>query len=295
MRSGAVVEEAGHVFGLPSGIAGEAARRYEAHSFSGLPAGYHRGLPSRALTFRFSLGEPAEITSMPDPAQPSGTFSAFVGGLHSSPALIAHSGTGSGIGIDVSPLASRRLFGIPAGSLASVVVALDDLIGTTLTTELCDRLQSTATWPERFRVLDEVLARVISTHEPRSLAPEVVEAWRCIVASRGGTSVEALAAHVGWSRRHLASRFNTEIGLSPKVAIRVVRFESACELLISNRAASLADAAARAGFYDQSHLYREWSDLAGCSPRAWLAEEFHDPPRLDGEFSFVQDVERPAV
>lgn len=295
MGSSAVIEEAGHVFCLPSGVAGEVARRYEAHAFCGLAAGFHRGLPSRALTFRFSLGEPTEITSMPDPGQPSETFLAFVGGLHSSPALIAHSGSGRGIGIDVSPLASRRLFGIPAGSLASVVVALDDLIGETVTTELCDRLHSAATWPERFGVLDEVLARVTRGHEPRSPPPEVVEAWRCIVASRGGTSVEALAAHVGWSRRHLTSRFNTEIGLSPKVAIRVIRFEWACELLISDRDASLADVAAQVGFYDQSHLNREWSDLAGCSPTAWLAEELHDPPRLDEEFSFVQDGERRAV
>lgn len=296
VRSGAVdEEEAGQVFGLPYGRAGEVARRYEAHSFSGLAAGIHRGLPSRALTFRFSLGEPAEIISMPNSGQPSGRFFAFVGGLHSRPALVAHSGSGRGIGIDVSPLASRQLFGIPAGSLASVVVALDDLVGTTATTELCERLHSAATWPDRFRVLDEVLARVVSAHEPRSPAPEVVEAWRCVVASRGSTSVEALAAHVGWSRRHLTSRFNTEIGLSPKVAIRIVRFEWACELLISNRDASLADVAAKAGFYDQSHLNREWSDLAGCSPTAWLAEELHDPPRLDQEFSFVQDGARRTV
>ena len=170
MGSGAIVEEPGHVFGVPCGRAGEVVRRYEAHSFSGLAAGFHRGLPSRALTFRFSLGEPTEITSMPDPGQPSGKFFAFVGGLHSSPALVAHAGRGRGVGIDVSPLASRQLFGIPAGSLASAVVALDDLVGTTVTTELCDRLHSAATWPERFRVLDDVLARVtphVSHARPR--------------------------------------------------------------------------------------------------------------------------------
>jgi AraC-like DNA-binding protein len=291
----AVVEDGGHVFGMPSGMAGEVVRRYEAHSFSGVAAGFHRGLPSRALTFRFSLGEPAEITSMPDPSQPPARFFAFVGGLHSSPALIAHAEQGGGVGLDISPLACRRLFGIPAGSLASVVVALDDLIGTSVTTELCERLHSVASWADRFRVLDEVLARVLSSHEQRRPPPEVVEAWRGVVASRGRTSVEPVAAHVGWSRRHLASRFQAEIGLSPKTAIRVVRFEWACELLTSSRAPSLADVAARVGFYDQSHLNREWSDLAGCSPTAWLTEQFHDPPRLDQDFPFVQYAERRAV
>ena len=107
-------------------------------------------------------------------------------------------------------------------------------------------------------------------------------------------SVEELAAHVGWSRRHLASRFAVEVGFTPKALCRIVRFEYACELLLHPKRRSLADVASVAGYYDQPHLTREWSELAGCTPTAWLAEEFHDPPRLDQEFPFVQDVGRIA-
>src|SRR5204863_6694413 len=110
----------------------------------------------------------------------------------------------------------------------------------------------------------------------------------------GRTSVTALAAHVGWSRRHLTSRFTAEFGLGPKAVIRVVRFEYACELFLTRPGKSLAEIAVNAGYYDQSHLTREWSELAGCTPTAWLAEEFHDPPRLDEEFPFVQDIKRLA-
>lgn len=82
-----------------------------------------------------------------------------------------------------------------------------------------------------------------------------------------------------------------ELGLSPKTAIRVVRFEHACTLLLGDPRPSLAAVAARTGFYDQAHLNREWADLAGCTPTEWLAEELHDPPRALGEaeFPFVQD------
>ena len=203
---------------------------------------------------------------MPDPLQRPGTFFSFVGGLHDRPALVAHSGRGCGIGVDASPLAARQLFGVPAGSLSSRVVELDELFGVTMTAELHDRVHQATTWPDRFRVLDDVIGRVMSSRGSCSVPPEVVEAWRCIVLSKGDTSVEALAAHVGWSRRHLTSRFGSEIGLSPKVAMRVVRFEAACELLLSNRLPRLADVAVQAGFYDQSHLTREWCDLAGLLP-----------------------------
>lgn len=287
----AELKDAGHVLAKPSGAAAKVVRRYEAHSFAGLPPGFHRGLPSRALTFRFSLGGPTEISSMPDPAEPPAAYDAFVGGLHSAPASVAHAGSGSGIGVDVSPLNARRLFGIPAGVLGSVVVGLDDLFGRPMTSELCERLNSSSTWAERFDVLDEVLGRAVTSRRDASPPGEVTEAWRCIVESRGTTTVEALARHVGWSRRHLSSRFRSEIGLSPKEAIRVLRFETACGLLLGEHKRSLAAIAAGTGYYDQSHLTREWSELAGCTPTEWLAEELHDPPRAldDLEFPFVQD------
>lgn len=294
MGSGSGRDDSGQFVARPAGNVSQVLRRYEAHSFSGLAPGVHRGLPSRALTFRFSLEEPTEIILMPDRTQPPGSFFGFVGGLHSRPALVAHSGSGRGFGIDVSPLASRQLFGVPAGALASVVVDVADIFGSGLTNELYDRLHAANTWSERFGIVDEVLGRVVSSREQVRSPAEIVEAWRCIVASRGRTSVSAVARHVGWSRRHLTSRFNVEVGMGPKAVIRVVRFEYACELLLARQSRSLAEVAADAGYYDQSHLTREWSDLAGCTPTAWLAEAFHDPPRLDDEFPFVQDASRLA-
>ncbi len=35
----------------------------------------------------------------------------------------------------------------------------------------------------------------------------------------------------------------------------------------------LAQVAARAGYYDQSHLVRDFHEFAGLSPSAWLAAE----------------------
>ena len=38
----------------------------------------------------------------------------------------------------------------------------------------------------------------------------------------------------------------------------------------------LAGLAADCGYYDQAHLAREFRELAGCPPSAWLAEEFRN-------------------
>ncbi len=85
--------------------------------------------------------------------------------------------------------------------------------------------------------------------------------------------VAGLADEVGWSARHLTARFRAETGLRPKEAARVIRFDRARRRL-SPTGRSLADLAAETGYFDQAHLAREFRTLAGCSPTAWLAEEF---------------------
>ena len=102
--------------------------------------------------------------------------------------------------------------------------------------------------------------------------------WERLVATGGGVEVGSAGREVGWSRRHLGERFRQELGLSPKVAARVLRFERACELLRRSvrpelGQPGLAAVAARCGYTDQAHLTREWHHLAGCSPTTWMAEE----------------------
>jgi AraC-like DNA-binding protein len=103
--------------------------------------------------------------------------------------------------------------------------------------------------------------------------PEVREAWRLVQRSAGRCRVEDLAAHVGWSRRHLSEQFRLATGLPPKQAARIARFEATRRLLADPRRPPLAEVAARCGYADQPHLAREWRALAGCSVGTWLREE----------------------
>lgn len=42
----------------------------------------------------------------------------------------------------------------------------------------------------------------------------------------GGTlAIATLVEEIGWSQRHLAATFREQIGLTPKAAARVLRFE----------------------------------------------------------------------
>ena len=108
----------------------------------------------------------------------------------------------------------------------------------------------------------------------RAADPEVAFAWRQMVASRGCLRVERLAAEVGWSRKRLWSRFRSQIGLTPKRAAQLVRFDHAAHRLAAGHSAALV--AAESGYTDQSHLHRDVKTFAGVTPTAvaaapWLA------------------------
>jgi transcriptional regulator GlxA family with amidase domain len=81
-----------------------------------------------------------------------------------------------------------------------------------------------------------------------------------------------LALGYGMSTKTFERRFYSEVGLSPKMYQRVVRFRRIFAQLEKTRGRG-APIATAAGYFDQAHMTRDWRDLAGCSPSTWLAEE----------------------
>src|SRR6266702_7457408 len=267
-------------------LPGEPLRRYVAwyvgYRQRGVPPARHRGLPSPYLTLIFTLDEPLTIEAHPDPGQAPGQFGTLLGGLHSAPALIRHAGAQSGIQLALRPPGVRALLGLPAGELAELDVPAEAVLGG-VCAELRDRVRAAPGWPERFAVLDEILLRLLlaggqGAHgtgaAAASAAPEVLWAWRQLLRAGGAVRVADLAAGTGWSGRHLTSRFRAEIGLTPKAAARVIRFDRARKLLIQHlddAGYRLADLAADTGYFDQAHLARDFRALAGVPPSQWLA------------------------
>jgi AraC-like DNA-binding protein len=172
--------------------------------------------------------------------------------------------------IRLEPVAAAALFGAPA-ELSGTLVSLEALWGRDAG-RAEDRLHTATTWAERFAIAGEILGRRLDAIAP--VDPEVAYTWRRTLAGRGRVRVESLAGEVGWSRKRLWSRFRSQLGISPKSAARLVRFDHAAHLLAAGRAA--ARVAAESGYVDQSHLHREVKAMAGLTPVAvaaapWLA------------------------
>jgi AraC-like DNA-binding protein len=251
----------------PSGPLSAVVGEHHGYRECGVAPMRHLGLPSPWLTVIFTLHEPLHIAQHVDPSQQPSSFDALVGGLHTSPAVVVHDGAQSGIQLALSPLGARALLGMPAGELASIDLHAVDVLGP-LARELHERLAAAPDWPTRFALLDHYLGRRLD--EARRPRREVCQAWRMLRSSRGTAPIGAIAREVGWSERHLAAQFRTEIGLTPKAVARVIRFDRA-RRMIRNRPG--VDVATRCGYFDQSHLVRDFVAFTGLSPTSWLAAE----------------------
>ncbi len=234
--------------------------------------GVHHGLPSGSLTVVIAFDEPVELSWAERPEARSRLW-AIAAGLHNRPALIHHDGHQHGIQVELTPLGARVLLGVPAAALAREMVDLAAML------PLRYDALAAAAWPERFRLLDLTFLEALYGDRAWQVAPEVARAWQLLGASHGTVRVAGVAAEVGWSRRHLTTRFGAELGITPKQVARVFRFQHARSLM--GRGDRLADVAAYAGYADQAHLTREWRELAGYTPATYLREEI----------PFVQDRE----
>jgi AraC-like DNA-binding protein len=233
------------------------------------PTGVHRGLPSRHLTLVVELAAPLLVAGL----GPRVAAHGVVGGLHTRPALIDASGPQEGLQYALTLGAAGGLLGMPAAELHGQAVDLGDVFGPG-TPALVEALGGTPDWAERFRLLDTVLVqRLDAAAGPGRVPAEVAQAWRLLFGSDGRMRIGAVAAHVGWSRRHLAEQFRVVTGLTPKQVARIARFEASRRLLLAAERPPLVDVAARCQYADQSHLAREWRALAGCSVGTWLREE----------------------
>ncbi|MDN5919429.1 MAG: AraC family transcriptional regulator [Pseudonocardia sp.] len=166
-----------------------------------------------------------------------------------------------GIEVQLSPLVATAVLGISPVELDDSPIVLDEIWGADAE-RLRSQLVETPSWDRRFTLVHESLTQ--RYRESCTVDPEVADAWRRIRRTGGQVTVADLAQGYGWSRTRFWSRFKTQVGVSPKRAVRIVRFDRALRLISAD--VDLAAVAAGCGYADQSHLSRDFLDLAAATP-----------------------------
>jgi AraC-like DNA-binding protein len=192
---------------------------------------------------------------------------AWIGGLTGGPTIVGVGATFEAIDLKLDPLAAYRVLGTGLSALSGACVALEDVFGRDVR-DCLGRLAEAPGWDARFDVLERWLgARLADAPAPD---PVIARAFAMMSARRGQVRIGELAAELGMSRRHLGGRFAAQLGLPPKAVARQLRF-AAVRRAIERRPGAWARIAAEAGYADQSHLVRDFRELAGVTPTQFVA------------------------
>ena len=224
--------------------------------------------PGVDVILLFSFGYEWRIGSATDPSRPVAKVGSFVAGLHEECVTTEHDGESHGLQVSLTPPGAYALFGLSMHELAGRTVDAAAVLGAR--ESLAEKLADLDDWSSRFDLLDRALLRRLEGGRPPST--EVMWAWERLVRDHGRLPIGDLTAELGWSRRRIASEFREEVGLPPKRAARLLRFERA-KALLHRPDRSLADVALESGFYDQSHLCNEFRRISGSTPAAYFGRE----------------------
>jgi AraC-like DNA-binding protein len=196
----------------------------------------------------------------------------FVAGMQDSWVVVESGRESRGMQVNFTPIGARMFLGISMASITNRTIELEDVSGHSAR-YVVEQLQSAADWDARFDLLDRLIAARLdaATETP---AP-VLWAWNKLKASRGNISIGSIASELGYSHKHLISRFRDEIGLPPKTMARVLRFDRAVKIVRKGESVkNWLDVANDCGYFDQAHMIRDFHEFAGMTPAEFLARRF---------------------
>ncbi|MGH7460821.1 MAG: AraC family transcriptional regulator [Longimicrobiales bacterium] len=180
------------------------------------------------------------------------------------------------LGVRFVPGAAPLFLGSDASELTTQIVPADNVWRDA--DELAGQLFECGDHSRRLQILNEALLRRLQRQRAQ---PAALQGMALIERAHGQLRLDLLCRSLNVSERTLQRTFASQVGLTPKQAIRIMRFRGALQLMHIEPRATLAQVALRSGYADQAHFTREFRELAAATPAEFRRET--------GLVGFVQD------
>ncbi len=172
------------------------------------------------------------------------------------------------MGVHFLPGGGYPFLGPAAHEFNNSHISLEDVWGRDAE-RLHQRLVQAPTPEDKFDILLAELIRIA----PRTfeLDPAVAFALHAFERCPHRVSVGATARAAGISDKKFIRLFSDQVGLTPKLYLRVARFQRVLERITLAPHVDWWDIVERHNYYDQSHFIRDFRDFTGFTPTQWLA------------------------
>jgi len=228
----------------------------------------HSVLPDGCMDIVFNFGEVWTSAGHNGSPLRRGIRGGAVVGTMTAPLVVSPGAGEDFFGVRFRPGMAPAFLRARAAEFTDSAVPLDQVWGRG-GAALSDELAAAQSARRRVARLErELLLRLADARPPE---PCVAAALHFISRGRGAVSIRAACQFAGVTRQHLARRFAEHVGVPPKLFARVARFQGLLAGLRCARPVGWSEAAAHAGYYDQSHLIADFRQFAGTTPERFLA------------------------
>jgi len=166
----------------------------------------------------------------------------------------------------LQPAGLNRLIGIDMTCLIHEGISARDVLGKSASA-LSDVVRSAPNFASRVAAAERWFGQMLEGSAPES---GIDHASRLLLRTRGSARIDSLVERSGLSARQFQRRFTAQVGLSPKLYARIVRFDAALRARRDAPTKSWTEIAHEGGYFDQAHFVRECQALAGLAPSQFI-------------------------
>lgn len=229
-----------------------------------------RILPMGVIELNFNLAD--EAFSLCDITQQHAqqVYGGMVAGARSQPFIVDTSRSTAVLSVLFKAGGAERFFSTCAADLHNRHVPLRFLWGASAD-ELYEQLLEAKTNARRFELLENALLKRLTQTRERHQA--VNYALPLLYANPTAHKIAAVVDRIALSPTRFIKVFHDEIGMTPKLFCRVLRFQNALTLMARETVTQWADFALKCGYYDQSHLINDFQSFAGITPTTYTPQD----------------------
>lgn len=226
--------------------------------------------PTPALNLQINLGEPLHMHKSGCITSPIRLTESWLGGLYGVYHSIDWTSYMRLYGVRFKPNGAHPFLDFPLSEAYNQVIALDAVWGQ-WASQLRDQLHSAPSFKAGLVLFERLLrGRLRETTKAVNEQNIVEYAISAISQNHGTLSIRRLSDHIGISQNHLGTLFKRVVGTSAKELARLYRFERVLYSTVHAHPIDWTQMAQQWGYYDLSHLNKEFVAFTGHSPTDYL-------------------------
>lgn len=228
-----------------------------------------RIVPDGCIEMAFLLGDDIKRFTAEDAfvLQPR----AMVVGQITQPYVIAPTGHVNSFAVRFYPYGFANFVKVRLLSLADRETPISTLFGVETAETLEQNIIQAPGVQERIAIIEDFFRSMLSE---KSMIDNIVQSTvDTLLATKGSSSIQTILQQDPSKRRQLERKFVQQIGLSPKKLGKVIRLQSALNMLLNEDAESLTHLAYENNYYDQAHFIKDFKEFTGTNPTAFLGDE----------------------